>query len=52
MGNRLPEMQLKILREEIMLRFYKIEIVGGVERTRSTFVKGYTKMPVVSHPKT
>ena len=51
MGNRLAEMQPKILWEEIMLRFDKIEIVGEVERTRSPFVRGYTNMPVVLHPK-
>jgi cytochrome P450 len=30
MGNRLAEMQLEILWEEIMLRFDKVEIVGEV----------------------
>ncbi len=51
MGNRLAEMQLRILWEEIMQRFHKIEIVGDVERVYSSFVKGYTQMPVVLHPK-
>jgi hypothetical protein len=31
MANRLAEMQLEILWEEIMLRFDKVEIVGEVE---------------------
>ncbi len=51
MGNRLAEMQLRILWEEIMARFHKIEIVGAIERVQSSFVKGYATMPVVLHPK-
>jgi len=51
MGNRLGEMQLRILWEEIMQRFDRIELAGPVERTFSTFVKGYTHLPVVVHPR-
>ena len=51
MGNRLAEMQLRILWEEIMQRFSNIEIVGPVERVQSSFVKGYAEMPVVLHAK-
>ena len=51
MGNRLAEMQLRIVWEEIMNRFEKIEVVGEPERIYSSFVKGYSKMPVVLHPK-
>ena len=47
MGNRLAEMQLRILWEEIMKRFRFIEIVGEPERVYSSFIKGYTKLPVV-----
>ncbi|MEC8428503.1 MAG: cytochrome P450, partial [Pseudomonadota bacterium] len=47
MGNRLAEMQLQILWEEIYKRFSKIEIVGEVKRTGSNFVHGYEKMPVI-----
>ena len=50
MGNRLAEMQLRVLWEEIMKRFHKIEVVGEPERTISSFVKGYTELPVVVHP--
>ncbi|MCP5185290.1 MAG: cytochrome P450 [Pseudomonadales bacterium] len=50
MGNRLGEMQLRVLWEEIMRRFHKVEVVGEPERSYSTFVKGYTKLPVVLHP--
>ena len=46
MGNRLAEMQLRVLWEEILKRFENIEVVGDIERTFSSFVKGYTSMPV------
>ena len=46
MGNRLAEMQLRVVWEEILKRFRTIEITGDIERTYSSFVKGYTKMPV------
>lgn len=46
MGNRLAEMQLRVLWEEILQRFDNIEVVGDVERTFSSFVKGYTSLPV------
>jgi len=49
MGNRLAEMQLRILWEEIMQRFRFIEVVGEVERVQSSFVRGYSEMPVVLH---
>ena len=51
MGNRLAEMQLRVLWEEIMLRYERIEVVGEPERTLSVFVKGYTALPVILHPK-
>ncbi|MDG1232534.1 MAG: cytochrome P450 [Pseudomonadales bacterium] len=50
MGNRLAEMQLRILWEEIMKRFSKIEVVGDAVRLRSSFVKGITELPVRIHP--
>ena len=49
MGNRLAEMQLRILWEEIMKRFDYIETLAEPERVYSSFVKGYTKLPVVLH---
>ena len=45
-GNRLAEMQLKILWEEILRRFPVIEVVGEPQRVRSTFVRGFTHLPV------
>ncbi|MBT6584447.1 MAG: cytochrome P450, partial [Gammaproteobacteria bacterium] len=46
MGNRLAELQLRILWEEILTRFEKIEIQAEPERTFSSFVNGYTHLPV------
>ncbi len=50
MGNRLGEMQLRVLWEEIMRRFRHVEVVGEAERVPSSFVKGYSNLPVVVHP--
>ncbi len=49
MGNRLAEMQLRILWEEISKRFRLVEVVGAPVRTLSSFVKGYTELPVQVH---
>lgn len=46
MGNRVAEMQLKILWEEILRRFEKVEVVGEPVRLQSNFVMGITKLPV------
>ncbi len=45
-GNRLAELQLKILWEEILKRFSVIEPAGEPERTFSNFVHGFTALPV------
>ena len=45
-GNRLAEMQLKVVWEEILKRFERIEVVGAPRRLRSNFVKGYEALPV------
>jgi cytochrome P450 len=45
-GNRLAELQLKILWEELLARFPVIEVVGEPTRVRSAFVRGFTKLPV------
>ncbi|MEK9869799.1 MAG: cytochrome P450 [Gammaproteobacteria bacterium] len=50
MGNRLAEMQLRVLWEEIMQRFEFVEVVGDPVRIRSNFVRGYAELPVVVHP--
>ena len=46
MGNHVAEMQLRILWEEIMKRFEKIEVVGEPVRGKSNFVMGFTDVPV------
>jgi cytochrome P450 len=46
-GNRLAELQLKVIWEEILKRFPNIEVVGEPKRVYSTFVKGYERLPVV-----
>jgi cytochrome P450 len=46
-GNRLAELQLTIIWEEILKRFPAVELVGEPERTHSIFVKGYETLPVV-----
>ncbi len=45
-GNRLAEMQLRIVWEEILKRFPQIEIMDEPRRLRSNFVKGYETLPV------
>jgi cytochrome P450 len=45
-GNRLAEMQLKILWEEILQRFPVIEVMGPPTRVRSSFVRGFSDLPV------
>jgi len=50
-GNRLGEMQLRILWEEIMERFSHVEVLDEPSRTTGPFVKGYTWMPVICHGK-
>ena len=49
MGNRVAEMQLRILWEEILERFHTVELVGDPVRVKSPFVKGYTELPVRLH---
>ena len=46
MGNRLAEMQLRVLWEEILPRFKKIEVVGKPRYVRSNLIKGYSELPV------
>ena len=50
MGNRLAEMQLRVIWEEILKRFDRIELVGEPVRVASNFVNGYETMSVIVHP--
>ncbi|HXC50079.1 MAG TPA: cytochrome P450 [Candidatus Limnocylindrales bacterium] len=45
-GNRLADLQLRILWEEIMQRFDRIEVLEEPERVPNPFVKGYSRMMV------
>ena len=46
-GNRLAELQLQIIWEEILARFPIIEVLREPKRVYSTFVKGYENLPVI-----
>ncbi len=46
-GNRLAELQLTVLWEEILKRFPRIEVVGEPVRTKSNFVHGFISMRVI-----
>ena len=45
-GQRLAEMQLRVVWEEILVRYPVIEVMGEPVRLNSNFVKGYTALPV------
>ncbi len=46
-GNRLAELQLRIIWEEILKRFPEIHVVAEPKRVYSSFVKGYESMKVI-----
>jgi cytochrome P450 len=46
MGNRVGEMQLRVLWEEILQRFHAVELAGTPVRNRHTFIRGFTELPV------
>jgi len=48
-GNRLGEMQLGIIWEEILKRFSKVEVVGDPLYLRSCFIRGIRELPVKVH---
>ena len=45
-GNRLGEMQLRVIWEELMKRFPKIEVVGNPKYLKSSFIHGIRELPV------
>ena len=51
MGNRLAEMQLRVLWEEIMQRYRHVELVGDVVRLPNNFIRGIAEVPVKLHPR-
>jgi cytochrome P450 len=52
MGNRLAEMQLRVLWEEICQRFDRIELDGDVVRLPNNFIRGVKDVPVRLHRRT
>ena len=46
LGQRLAEMQLRVVWEEMLKRFPVIEVTGEPTRLQSNFVKGYSALPV------
>jgi cytochrome P450 len=46
-GNRVAEMQLTIIWEEILKRFPEVRVAGEHERTHSSFIHGFEKLPVL-----
>ena len=46
LGQRLAEMQLRVVWEEMLKRFPVIEVTGEPTRLQSNFVKGYSYLPV------
>ena len=48
MGNRLAELQLRLLWEEIFARFDHVEVVGDVINPNN-FIHGIADLPVVLH---
>ncbi|MEN4448026.1 cytochrome P450 [Mycobacterium sp. SM3041] len=51
MGNRLAELQLRILWEELLPRFENIEVIGKPEYVQSNFIRGISKLMVRLTPK-
>jgi cytochrome P450 len=49
MGNRLAEMQLRVVWEEIVKRFRFIEVTGPERRLKSNFIRGIRELPVRVH---
>ena len=49
LGNRLAEMQLRVLWEEVMKRFEQVEVVGQPQFLNSSFIHGITDLPVRVH---
>lgn len=45
-GNRLGEMQLRVIWEEILKRFKKVEVVGEPRYLKSNFIRGIRELPV------
>jgi len=51
MGNRIGEAQLRIVWEEILKRFDRLEVVGEPVRLAHSFVHGIKDLQVIAHPR-
>ena len=49
LGNRLAEMQLRVLWEEVMKRFEHLEVTGDAKYLNSSFIHGITELQVRVH---
>jgi cytochrome P450 len=49
LGNRLAELQLKVLFEQVLERYSAIEVVGEVVRVPSNLIHGFIELPVRLH---
>ena len=49
MGNHIADLQLRVLWEEILKRFDRIEVVGEAKKVSSCFVNGINDLPVKLH---
>ncbi len=47
LGNKLAELQLRVIWEEMLARFPEINVIGEPVRSHSSFIKGYESMTVV-----
>ena len=50
LGNRLAELQIRVMYEELFSRLPDIRLAGPVRRLRSNFISGIKEMPVVFTP--
>ncbi|WP_158915644.1 cytochrome P450 [Caulobacter sp. S45] len=48
-GNRLAELQLMVIWQEILKRFSHVEVLAEPKRVHSSFVRGYERLPVRLH---
>jgi cytochrome P450 len=46
LGNRLGELQLRVIWEELMKRYPKIDVVGNPKYLKSSFIHGIRELPV------
>lgn len=50
MGTSLARLEIRVMYEELLRRYPKIELAGPVRRLRSNFINGYKEIPVKFQP--